>query len=94
MHFQVDVLASFGGAAVGHFRSLARFEVERAKTLRELAHAVRVETDHAGEGRRRARQALERDVDARAIAGGALLHDVGEDAEPRRERQTGHDVVK
>ena len=56
------------GRAVGDRRSLARLEVQPVEAPREIEHAVDVEADHARERPRRSGQALEPDVDGRALA--------------------------
>ena len=65
---------------VGDGGSLAGLEVTPGKAAREIEHAINVESDHPAERRRRAGQALETDVDRRALTRPRLLDDVREHA--------------
>ena len=80
--------------AVGDRRSLPGLEVAAVEPARQVEDAVDVEADHARQRLRRPRQALEADVDWRALARPRLLDDVRQHAVPRRQLQPLDDAPK
>jgi hypothetical protein len=91
--FERHHVDAFGGA-IGDRRPLAGFEVAARKSARQIENAVDVQADHARERLRRPRQALEPDVNRRALSRARLLDDVREHAVPRGEAQPLDDAAK
>jgi hypothetical protein len=82
------------GGAIGHFRSLACFEVQPVEPARQIDERVHIEANHARQRTRGAGETLEADVDTRVPPRHVLLDDVGEHAVAGRQLEAPNDLFE